>query len=362
MKTLTLTQENLQGHDVRQPMLQRIILLIVLAYEAAGAILGSALLIIAPDGRLMDMPVEIMHGAFRDFLFPGIILLGLGILNGFAFNAVIRRTSNDWVIAGLALGGFVIWFVVEIIILQELHWLHLMWGLPVLVGWLVLIPLIALRNPTMMMQNALLVCGILSSLWYAAINIYVPAQDDSYIVASFTPSELSAIGAPTRILWVLLVTPYPLLFGAFGWGVLQSAKNNRWLRLVGGLIIAYCVFNLYWPPMHMRGAGTTLTDTLHIVWAIVTNIFMWLFMGFGAAALNKQFRIYTIVSIALHIIFGILTVMEAPNLPTNGPTPTIGIWERINIGVFMFWVVVFALALLRMENSSMTIKVKHEQL
>ena len=97
----------------------------------------------------------------------------------------------------------------------------------------------------------------------------------------------------------------------------------------------------------MRGQEPTLTDTLHITWAIVTNIFMWLFMIFGAAALSKGFRIYTIVSIALHIVFGILTTLEASNIPTNGPTPTIGIWERINIGIFMLWVVVFALALSR---------------
>jgi hypothetical protein len=31
----------------------------------------------------------------------------------------------------------------------------------------------------------------------------------------------------------------------------------------------------------------------------------------------------------------------------NEPTPWIGVWERINIGVYMLWVVVLAIALLR---------------
>jgi hypothetical protein len=66
-------------HKVTQSLWQRIILLSVIVYEAAGCLLGGSLLIASPDGRYMDMPVEIMHGAFSDFLIPGLILFGLGI-------------------------------------------------------------------------------------------------------------------------------------------------------------------------------------------------------------------------------------------------------------------------------------------
>ena len=315
------TRRKLNEQSVSQPTWQRIILLIILGYEAAGALLGGILLFAAPDGRYMKMPVDMMHGVFSNFLIPGIILLALGILNALAFIFVLRRALNDWFISGLAVGGLLIWFVVEIIILQVLHWLHLMWGLPVLLGCVLTIPLIALRNETTLMHRGLLFCGILSSLWYIAINIYVPTQYIGYSIASYTVSELSAFNAPTRILWVLLALLYPLLFSAFGWGVLQKAQRKHSLRLVGFLIVAYCLFNFYWPPMHMRGSEPTLSDTLHIVWAVITNIFMWLFMGFGALSLGKQFRIYTIVSIALHIIFGVLTFLEAPNIAKNGPYP-----------------------------------------
>ncbi|MBD0288840.1 MAG: hypothetical protein ICV79_25955, partial [Flavisolibacter sp.] len=58
----------------------------------------------------------------------------------------------------------------------------------------------------------------------------------------------------------------------------------------------------------------------------------------------------TIASIALHVVFGILTFSEAPNIATNGPTPMIGIWERINIGIFMVWVIVLAIVLLQSIN------------
>ncbi len=131
---------------VRQPTWQRITLLGILGYEGAGALLGGSLLVAVPDGRFMDMPVDIMHGVFRDFLIPGLILVGLGILNTAAFVAVWRRTRSDWLLAGLALGGLAIWFFVEIAILRQLHWLHAMWGLPVLVGGLVALSLVPFRR------------------------------------------------------------------------------------------------------------------------------------------------------------------------------------------------------------------------
>ena len=130
---------------LRQSTWQRITLLIVLGYEGAGALTGGGLLVAAPDGRIMDMPVEIMHGVFSNFLIPGFILFGLGILATAAFISVLRRIRIDWLLSGLALGGLAIWFIVEIAILQEFHWLHAMWGLPVIVGCLATFPLVSSR-------------------------------------------------------------------------------------------------------------------------------------------------------------------------------------------------------------------------
>ncbi len=356
---------NFIQNKIVQPLWQRIILLTVLGYEALGCLLGGTLLIEEPDGRNMDMHVDMMHGVFVDFLIPGIILFGLGILNTIAFFVVLRRKKTDWFWAGLALGGLIIWFIVEIIILREIHWLHGMWGLPVLLGWMVTIPLIVLRHDTFTMRKALLTCGIISSIWYIAINIFVPVYYEGYNAAVFTVSELSAIGAPTRILWVLLAVFYLLLLIAFGWGVLKSAEKNRKLHIAGALIIGYCILNFYWPPMHRReiigAGGGTLTDTLHLVWASITLIFNMLLMGFGAAALGRKFRIYTIATWILFLIFGILTFMESPGIEENLPTPHLGLWERINMGAFLLWIVVFAFILVKKINSihSDQIKSKH---
>jgi hypothetical protein len=44
--------------------------------------------------------------------------------------------------------------------------------------------------------------------------------------------------------------------------------------------------------------------------------------------------------------------MEAPGMGKGLPTPGIGIWERINIGAFMLWIIVFAIMLLQREKRS----------
>jgi hypothetical protein len=181
-----------------------------------------------------------------------------------------------------------------------------------------------------------------------------------YSMVSVTVSELSAIGAPTRALWMWLVMLYPLLFAAFGWGVRKSARGNRYMSVAGTLIIIYCVVNFYWPPMHRReviaAGGGTLTDTLHIAWATMSLLFMLLIMGFGAAALGKRFLLYTVTTWIVFIVFGILTFTESPGIEANLPTPWIGLWERINISAFILWVVVLAFVLLREEKEAGTIR------
>jgi len=212
------------------------------------------------------------------------------------------------------------------------------------------------------MVKNLLICGILSSLLYVLMNIFVPLLFEGYNIPSQTVSELSAINAPTRTLWVFLAIVYILLFAAFGWGVWKSANGNRSLRIVATLIMVYAIINVYWPPMHLRGNEPTLTDTLHIVWAMVTITMMMLIMGVGAAALGKSFRLYTIATFIVFLTFGVLIGIEAPGIPKNLPTPRIGIWERVNIGAYMLWMIVFAIALLRRQKIEEFLKQSQEKL
>jgi amino acid transporter len=154
---------------------------------------------------------------------------------------------------------------------------------------------------------------------------------EGYSTSSQTVSELSAIDAPTRPLWVILALVYIMLFAAFGWGVGMSALHNRSLRIAGWLIILYVVINSYWPPMHLRGNKPTLTDTLHIVWAMVTILLMMLIMGFGAASLGRPFRFIPLLPFVVFVAFGILIGLEAPGIPNNLPTP-----RHRNLGAYQY--------------------------
>jgi hypothetical protein len=206
----------------------------------------------------------------------------------------------------------------------------------------------------LLLKKTLLVCGILSSLLYVAMNIFVPLQFPGYNSASQTISELSAIDAPTRSLWVAWGFAYTLLVLAFAWGVRKSAGDNRRLSIMGTLLIIYGALGIFWPlvPMHQRevlaAGGGTISDTMHIVFSILTSLLMLVAIGFGAAAFGKRFRFYSIITMIILLVFGAMTASEGSRLEANLPTPFLGVWERILIGAFLLWIVVLAGALLQM--------------
>jgi hypothetical protein len=201
-----------------------------------------------------------------------------------------------------------------------------------------------------MTRKPLLVCGILSSLLYVATVILAPLGWADYSSASQTVSELIAIAPPTRPLTASLFVIYALLVYAFGVGVWQSAAQKRVLRLVAvGLVgkeVLGLVVTLFFP-MHLRGVETTLSDSLHGTLTLVGVLFMLLALASAATAFGRPFRLYSIVTILLLVVGGIMTGLDAPRLAPNLPTPWMGVWERANIFAYMLWVVVLSLILLR---------------
>ena len=203
------------------------------------------------------------------------------------------------------------------------------------------------------MRRILLICGILSSLLYVGMVWLI--QFEGYSRISQTPSELTAIGAPTRPLWMLLGSMYDVLIIAFGAGVWVSAHRKRALRVVGILLFAFGMLGVVWPfaSMHQREAlaagGGTVADTLHLILGVLTVLLMLSAIGSGAAALGKRFRVYSVATFLIVLFFGILTGLGSPGIAANLPTPWIGLWERISIVAFLLWVIVLAIVLLRAE-------------
>jgi Protein of unknown function (DUF998) len=202
-----------------------------------------------------------------------------------------------------------------------------------------------------MSRQLLLWCGIASSVLYVAMNMFVPMGWPGYSSASRMVSELSAIDAPTRPIWVPLGLIYTLLVVLFGWGVWRAAGDRRRLRVTGASFVVYGLIGLFWPPMHQRevlaAGGKSLTDTLHIAWTMASVALMLLAMGASAPAFGAAFRRYTMATMVLLVGMGLVTGQSAARVEANLPTPWMGVWERIDIALFLAWIVVLALKLLR---------------
>jgi len=199
-------------------------------------------------------------------------------------------------------------------------------------------------------RSALQLCGVLSSLVYIAANVVGAIVWRDYSSYSQTISELSAIGAPSRSAWLPFGIAYDVLVVAFGIGVWRSARDRRSMRVTGAMLIAIGAIGAFWPPMHMRGQLGTLTDTLHVVWASVVSVMIMLAVGFGAAALGKWFRRYSIATIVAMLLFGTGTFLYAPAVGANLPTPGLGVIERANLGAYLLWVCVLAVTLMREDS------------
>jgi len=202
-----------------------------------------------------------------------------------------------------------------------------------------------------MVGKILLVCGILSSLLYVGSDILAAMLWEGYSYTGQTVSELRAIGAPTRPLLVPVLAVYTVLEIAFGVGVWGSAGRKRALRVLGGLLIGLAVVDLVAPffPMQLRGTEFAFTDAMHIILSIVTVLLLLLIIGVGATAFGKRFRLYSIMTILVLVVFGVLTGLAGPRVAADLPTPWVGIYERINIYSYMLWVLVLAIVLLRAQ-------------
>jgi len=112
-----------------------------------GAVVSGGMLLAAPDGHLMQMPLSMLeHSPFSDFLIPGAILFtllgiyplcvayGLWKRPGWRWPDAINPFKGiHWSWAGSLAAGVigVIWIVVEIITLRSfvfLQILYLVWG------------------------------------------------------------------------------------------------------------------------------------------------------------------------------------------------------------------------------------------
>ena len=204
-----------------------------------------------------------------------------------------------------------------------------------------------------MLRKSLLICGALSSLLYASMDVLAGMRWQNYSWISQEFSRLSSVGAPSRPVILALSPVYTLLVLAFGLGVWWSAARKHTLRVVGGGLIAYALVSLVWPqffPEDLTAPVSAFTNTMHIVLTVVT-LLTWMFiLGFAATAFGRRFRLYSIGTLLSVLVFGALTGPQAAAMVAGQPTPWLGLTERLNIYSFMLWAIVLAIVLLRTKR------------
>lgn len=201
-----------------------------------------------------------------------------------------------------------------------------------------------------MLRKFLLACGVLSSLLYLGIDSLAELRYGAY--HNYTAqaiSELGAIGAPTKELVEPFFIVYNLLLLAFAAGIWASAGGKGALRVIGALLAGIVAVGLVTPPMYLRGTGDVSRDLPHIVFTGVIVLFILLAIALGASLYGRRWRLYSWATIAILLVSGVWTGLEASRMAAEQAAPWLGVTERINIGAYLLWVAVLAVTLLRSE-------------
>jgi hypothetical protein len=137
-------------------------------------------------------------------------------------------------------------------------------------------------------------------------------------------------------------------------GVWRSAEGRRRVAVVGGLLLGLGVLALavgLLVPMRPRGTEQGVSGMLHIVEGAVWMVGLITAMGFAAAAFGRRFRVYTIATIAVVLVFLGGTGVQGPRIEAGLPTPGLGLIERTWWYAYQVWFIMLAVRLLREGNA-----------
>lgn len=105
----------------------------------------------------------------------------------------------------------------------------------------------------------------------------------------------------------------------------------------------------------IAAGGATSADTMHLVLAAATGVFVAACVATTAVAFGWGFRIYSFLTIATALVFGMLSA-QVDKIEAGDPTPYMGLLERVGIGAWLVWMAVTAVALWH-RREAVTLKV-----
>jgi hypothetical protein len=197
--------------------------------------------------------------------------------------------------------------------------------------------------------RVLLSCGIAVAVLQISADVIAALSYQGYSYANQTVSELSAIGAPTRLFLTVVGFLYEALVLAFAAGVWKMAGAKRSLRITAILLGIFALNAFVWTffPMQQRGSDLAATDLGHILGAMAQVLTIVLFIGFGSGADGRWFRVFSLLMIAAILAGGFAATTQSSRVAAGLPTPGVGLFERFSFYGPSIWILTLAAVLLR---------------
>ena len=199
-------------------------------------------------------------------------------------------------------------------------------------------------NKKSKLLGILLKCGIVAPFLFVITDLIAGMMWGGYSVINQSISELSAIGAPTRLLVVPLNVLYNLILLAFIFGIYGSANKNRTLKFTALMMFGNVTFTLIaiFFPIYLNELNIFTNNPTGLIF-LELGVFCFLFAILsGAIAFNNWFRFYSLGTILTYLALTILGLSQS--------TPHVGAQERIMVYGYLLWVIGLAITLLKNKN------------
>jgi hypothetical protein len=107
-----------------------VLALILLFFNGVSAIFGGWGLISDPSGQKLQIPIEwLQHTLFNDYMIPGIVLFVFnGLFSTVIFVLSLFRYKHYPPLVVFQGSTLLIWIIVQVIIIQLFHYLHVIYG------------------------------------------------------------------------------------------------------------------------------------------------------------------------------------------------------------------------------------------
>jgi len=108
---------------------------------------------------------------------------------------------------------------------------------------------------------------------------------------------------------------------------------------------------LLFPQTAMQLEKGLAQHMVHIIVTAISVLLIMLFIGFGATAYGKGFRIFSAAMVITLLLFAFLAATKATQA-VNFTFPWMGILERAGYYSYLLWILVFAVILFRDQQAA----------